>query len=156
MKKTKNLDLIIILIVIATIGFVTAILLAIKPGQIKSVDKITHVDTRNYRSMDNNARQYFVFVYNSNDQSESATFVKNCVISYANKARQNKDLPKIYVIDYQDDKTIINGSNFNLGETSLPCLATITTSGTISNKKDRAADICNLLEDYISGKEHID
>ena len=83
--------------------------------------------------------------------------LEECVVAYAEFARNNKDVPNIYVIDYRSNKEIINSSNFNINDVKLdseiPCLAKITTSGSLTNKKKNISDICNLLEDYMSGKE---
>ena len=72
-------------------------------------------------------------------------------------ARNNDKAPKIYVIDYNKDKTIINSDNFNISAanltTQLPCLATISTSGSVTNKKTTGSDICNTLEDYMNGRK---
>ena len=40
MKKVKNLDLIIILVAITILGIITAIVLAIRPYEVKKFDKI--------------------------------------------------------------------------------------------------------------------
>jgi hypothetical protein len=154
MKKVKNLDLIIILVAITILGIITAIILAIRPYEVKTFDKITHVNINNYKTIKNNKEEYFVLLYDSNNKYE---LLEECVVAYAEFARNNKDVPNIYVIDYRSNKEIINSSNFNINDVKLnseiPCLAKITTSGSLTNKKNNISDICNLLEDYMSGKE---
>lgn len=155
MKKVKNLDLIIILVAITILGIITAIILAIRPYEVKTFDKITHVTINNYKTIKNNKEEYFVLLYDSNNNKYE--LLEECVVAYAEFARNNKDVPNIYVIDYRSNKEIINSSNFNINDVKLnseiPCLAKITTSGSLTNKKNNISDICNLLEDYMSGKE---
>ena len=155
MKKVKNLDLIIILVAITILGIITAIVLAIRPYEVKKFDKITHVNIDNYKTIKNNKEEYFVLLYDSNNTKYE--LLEECVVAYAEFARNNKDVPNIYVIDYRSNKEIINYSNFNINDVKLdseiPCLAKITTSGSLTNKKKNISDICNLLEDYMSGKE---
>ena len=155
MKKVKNLDLIIILVAITILGIITAIVLAIRPYEVKKFDKITHVNIDNYKTIKNNKEEYFVLLYDSNNTKYE--LLEECVLAYAEFARNNKDVPNIYVIDYRSNKEIINSSNFNINDVKLdseiPCLAKITTSGSLTNKKKNISDICNLLEDYMSGKE---
>ena len=155
MNKVKNLDLIIILVAITILGIITAIVLAIRPYEVKKFDKITHVNIDNYKTIKNNKEEYFVLLYDSNNTKYE--LLEECVVAYAEFARNNKDVPNIYVIDYQSNKEIINSSNFNINDVKLdseiPCLAKITTSGSLTNKKKNISDICNLLEDYMSGKE---
>lgn len=155
MKKVKNLDLIIILVAITILGIITAIVLAIRPYEVKKFDKITHVNIDNYKTIKNNKEEYFVLLYDSNNTKYE--LLEECVVAYAEFARNNKDVPNIYVIDYRSTKEIINSSNFNINDVKLdseiPCLAKITTSGSLTNKKKNISDICNLLEDYMSGKE---
>ena len=155
MKKVKNLDLIIILVAITILGIITAIILAIRPYEVKTFDKITHVNINNYKTIKNNKEEYFVLLYDSNNNKYELS--EECVVAYAEFARNNKDVPNIYVIDYRSNKEIINSSNFNINDVKLnseiPCLAKITTSGSLTNKKNNISDICNLLEDYMSGKE---
>lgn len=155
MKKVKNLDLIIILVAITILGIITAIVLAIRPYEVKKFDKITHVNIDNYKTIKNNKEEYFVLLYDSNNTKYE--LLEECVVAYAEFARNNKDVSNIYVIDYRSNKEIINSSNFNINDVKLdseiPCLAKITTSGSLTNKKKNISDICNLLEDYMSGKE---
>ena len=155
MKKVKNLDLIIILVAITILGIITAIVLAIRPYEVKKFDKITHVNIDNYKTIKNNKEEYFVLLYDSNNTKYE--LLEECVVAYAEFARNNKDVPNIYVIDYRSNKEIINSSKFNINDvkldSELPCLAKITTSGSLTNKKKNISDICNLLEDYMSGKE---
>lgn len=155
MKKVKNLDLIIILVAITILGIITAIVLAIRPYEVKKFDKITHINIDNYKTIKNNKEEYFVLLYDSNNTKYE--LLEECVVAYAEFARNNKDVPNIYVIDYRSNKEIINSSNFNINDVKLdseiPCLAKITTSGSLTNKKKNISDICNLLEDYMSGKE---
>ena len=155
MKKVKNLDLIIILVAITILGIITAIVLAIRPYEVKKFDKITHVNIDNYKTIKNNKEEYFVLLYDSNNTKYE--LLEECVVAYAEFARNNKDVPNIYVIDYRSNKEIINSSNFNINDVKLdseiPCLAKIPTSGSLTNKKKNISDICNLLEDYMSGKE---
>ena len=155
MKKVKNLDLIIILVAITILGIITAIVLAIRPYEVKKFDKITHVNIDNYKTIKNNKEEYFVLLYDSNNTKYE--LLEECVVAYAEFARNNKDVPNIYVNDYRSNKEIINSSNFNINDVKLdseiPCLAKITTSGSLTNKKKNISDICNLLEDYMSGKE---
>lgn len=155
MKKVKNLDLIIILVAITILGIITAIVLAIRPYEVKKFDKITHVNIDNYKTIKNNKEEYFVLLYDSNNTKYE--LLEECVVAYAEFARNNKDVPNIYVIEYRSNKEIINSSNFNINDVKLdseiPCLAKITTSGSLTNKKKNISDICNLLEDYMSGKE---
>lgn len=155
MKKVKNLDLIIILVAITILGIITAIVLAIRPYEVKKFDKITHVNIDNYKTIKNNKEEYFVLLYDSNNTKYE--LLEECVVAYAEFARNNKDVPNIYVIDYRSNKEIINSSNFNINDVKLDseiqCLAKITTSGSLTNKKKNISDICNLLEDYMSGKE---
>ena len=155
MKKVKNLDLIIILVAITILGIITAIVLAIRPYEVKKFDKITHVNIDNYKTIKNNKEEYFVLLYDSNNTKYE--LLEECVVAYAEFARNNKDVPNIYVIDYRSNKETINSSNFNINDVKLdseiPCLAKITTSGSLTNKKKNISDICNLLEDYMSGKE---
>lgn len=155
MKKVKNLDLIIILVAITILGIITAIILAIRPYEVKTFDKITHVNINNYKTIKNNKEEYFVLLYDSNNNKYE--LLEECVVAYAEFARNNKDVPNIYAIDYRSNKEIINSSNFNNNDVKLnseiPCLAKITTSGSLTNKKNNISDICNLLEDYMSGKE---
>ena len=129
MKKVKNLDLIIILVAITILGIITAIVLAIRPYEVKKFDKITHVNIDNYKTIKNNKEEYFVLLYDSNNTKYE--LLEECVVAYAEFARNNKDVPNIYVIDYRSNKEIINSSNFNINDVKLdseiPCLAKITT-----------------------------
>ena len=147
MKKVKNLDLIIILVAITILGIITAIVLAIRPYEVKKFDKITHVNIDNYKTIKNNKEEYFVLLYDSNNTKYE--LLEECVVAYAEFARNNKDVPNIYVIDYRSNKEIINSSNFNINDVKLDseiaCRAKITQSGSLTNKKKNISDICNLL-----------
>lgn len=155
MKKVKNLDLIIILAAITVLAIVTAIILWTRPYEAKSLDDIKTVNVDNYKTMNKNESEYFVLLFDS--KKDVPEHVVECVLEYAEYARNNNKAPKLYVIDYNDDKTIINSDNFNIAagnlNTQLPCLATISTSGSVTNKKTTGSDICNLLEDYMSGRK---
>ena len=130
MKKIKNLDLLIILATITVFAIITAIVLLTRPYEARSIEDIKTVNVNNYKTMNKNESEYFVLLYNS--KNEVPEYVVECVLEYAEYARNNNDAPKIYVIDYNDDKTIIDSSNFNIAAgnlgTQLPCLATISTS----------------------------
>lgn len=155
-KGIKNLDLIIIIIAITVIGLVTAVILATRPYEVGSFEKITHVNIDNYKNREKNEKEYFVLLYDSRNV-ERYKIVEEVAVIYAEFARTNKEVPNIYVIDYRDNTDIVNSSNFNISssnfESQIPCLVTITTSGTVSNKTTNISDICNLLEDYMSGKK---
>ena len=116
MKKVKNLDLIIILVAITILGIITAIVLAIRPYEVKKFDKITHVNIDNYKTIKNNKEEYFVLSYDSNNTKYE--LLEECVVAYAEFARSNKNVPNIYVIDYRSNKEIINSSNFNINDVS--------------------------------------
>ena len=64
MKKVKNLDLIIILVAITILGIITAIVLAIRPYEVKKFDKITHVNIDNYKTIKNNKEETGMFGIN--------------------------------------------------------------------------------------------
>ena len=117
MKKVKNLDLIIILVAITILGIITAIVLAIRPYEVKKFDKITHVNIDNYKTIKNNKEEYFVLLYDSNNTKYE--LLEECVVAYAEFARNNNDVPNIYVIDYRSNKEIINSSNFNINDVKL-------------------------------------
>lgn len=155
MKKVKHLDLIIILAAITLLAIVTAVVLWTRPYQANKFEDIKFVKVENYKTMNGNEKEYFVLLYNS--EKDVPSYIEECVLEYVEHARNNSDAPKLYIIDYNDDKTITNSSNFNIAagnlETQLPCLATISTSGSVTNKKTNGSDICNLLEDYMSGKK---
>ena len=120
MKKVKNLDLIIILVAITILGIITAIILAIRPYEVKTFDKITHVNINNYKTIKNNKEEYFVLLYDSNNNKYE--LLEECVVAYAEFARNNKDVPNIYAIDYRSNKEIINSSNFNINDVKLNVL----------------------------------
>lgn len=155
MKKVKHLDLIIILAAITLLAIVTAVVLWTRPYQANKFEDIKSVKVENYKTMNGNEKEYFVLLYNS--KKDVPSYIEECVLEYVEHTRNNSDAPKLYIIDYNDDKTITNSSNFNIAagnlETQLPCLATISTSGSVTNKKTNGSDICNLLEDYMSGKK---
>lgn len=157
MNLKKNLDLIIIMATITAIAVVVAVILIIKPYEVKSFDKITHLTVENYKKVGKNKEEYFVLLYNSRE--DDYKLVEECVLDYVEFARTNKEAPKLYVIDYQSNKTIISSNNFNISESKLaeqvPCLAKISTSGSVGNKMTTISTICNTLEDYMSGKTHI-
>ena len=154
-RATVTLRTCLPFVAITILGIITAIILAIRPYEVKTFDKITHVNINNYKTIKNNKEEYFVLLYDSNNNKYE--LLEECVVAYAEFARNNKDVPNIYVIDYRSNKEIINSSNFNINDVKLnseiPCLAKITTSGSLTNKKNNISDICNLLEDYMSGKE---
>lgn len=154
MKKVKNLDLWIILGAITVLAVITAVLLAVKPFTVKSFDKINHVTVETYKTKNNNAEEYFVLLYDSEENNKT---LEECVLDYVEYARTHDNAPTLYVIDYRADKAITNSSNFNISdlnlETQVPCLATISTTGSLTNKKTNLSDICNLLEDYMLGKK---
>lgn len=154
-NKKKNLDLYLILIIITVCAAITAVLLWTRPFEIKTFDKIDSVTVEEYKTINKNKEEYLVLVYNSNNQLDER--LEECVIEYAEYARTHKDAKDIYVIDYKENKSIINSSNFNIStlnlETSVPCIGTISQSGTITDKKTTISDICNLLEDYMQGKK---
>ena len=155
MKKNKNLDLIIILASITVLAIITAVILLTRPYEARSLEDIKTVNVNNYKTMNKNESEYFVLLYNS--KNEVPEYVVECVLEYAEYARNNDKAPKIYVIDYNKDKTVTNSDNFNIAagnlSTQLPCLATISTSGSVTNKKTTGSDICNLLEDYMNGRK---
>ena len=78
MKKVKNLDLIIILVAITILGIITAIVLAIRPYEVKKFDKITHVNIDNYKTIKNNKEEYFVLLYDSNNTKYE--LLEECVV----------------------------------------------------------------------------
>ena len=85
MKKVKNLDLIIILVAITILGIITAIVLAIRPYEVKKFDKITHVNIDNYKTIKNNKEEYFVLLYDSNNTKYE--LLEECVVAYAETIR---------------------------------------------------------------------
>jgi predicted Zn-dependent protease len=155
MKKVKNLDLILILAGITVLAIVTAIILWTRPYEARSLEEIKTVNINNYKTMNKNEKEYFVLLFDS--KKETPEYVVECVLEYVEYARNNGDAPKLYVIDYNDDRTITNSENFNISSgsltTQIPCLATISTSGSVTNKKTNSSDICNLLEDYMNGRK---
>ena len=155
MKKVKNLDLIIILASITVLALITAIVLWTRPYEAKTIEDIKTVNVDNYKTMNGNKNEYLVFLYDSS--KDVPEYIVECVLEYAEHARNNNKAPKIYVIDYNDDKRIINSDHFNIAagnlNIQLPCLATISTSGSVTNKKTSGSDICNTLEDYMNGRK---
>ncbi len=151
----KNLDLYIILASITVLAIITAILLWTRPFEAKSFEEIKDVTVENYNTQNNNEKEYFVLLWDSRQKVDER--LSECAVRYAEYARTHENAPAIYVIDYRDDKDIINSSNFNISsvnlETNVPCLGTISTSGSVTNKKTNVSDICNLLEDYMSGRK---
>lgn len=154
MKKVKNLDLWIILGIVTLLAIITTIVLAVRPYEIKHFDDIKVVNITNYKSKSNGSDSYFVLLFDSEKDSKE---IFESAVAYAEYARTNKDVPNLYVIDYQKDKEIIASTHFNIAqanvETSIPCLATISSSGSLSNKKTGVSNICNLFEEYMSGKK---
>lgn len=154
MKKIKNIDLWIILGVVTILAVITTVLLAVKPFTAKSFEKLEHVTVENYKTKNKNKEEYFVLLYDSLVDNER---LEECVLDYAEYARTHSDAPKIYIIDYRNNKSITGSSHFNISDsnvkTQIPCLGTITTSGSLTSKKTNVSDICNLLEDYMIGKK---
>lgn len=154
MKKIRNFDLWIIIGVVTVFAVITAVILAVKPFTPKEFGKITHVTLENYKTKNGNEAEYFVIVYDSEEDNE---MLEECVLQYVEYARTHEDAPELYVIDYRQNKAITNSSNFNISDANLeaqvPCMATISTSGSLTNKKTNVSDICNLLEDYMIGKK---
>lgn len=154
-NKVRNLDLIIILASITVLALITGIILWTRPYEVKSIEDIHEVSIKNYKTMNKNKDEYFVLLWDSEKETDQR--LEECVLAYAEYSRNHKDAPKIYVIDYNDDKNITNSSNFNIAagnlETQVPCLATVSTSGSLTNQKKTIPDICNLLEDYMNGRK---
>lgn len=157
MNLRKNLDLVIIMIAVTVIAIIVSVILIVKPFEVKKFEKITHLTTENYNKVGQNKEEYFVLLYDS--RNDDYKIVEECVLDYVEFARTTEGAPKLYVIDYQKNKTIVGSSHFNISETKLdeqvPCLATISTSGAVGSKKTTISTICNTLEDYMSGKTHI-
>lgn len=155
MKNKKNLDLIIIIAAVTVLAIVTAIILWTRPYEAKSFEDLPETTFEDYKTINKNKDEYFVLLWDS--KLSDVSMIEECLVEYAEYARSNDDAPKIYVIDYNDNRNITNSSNFNIAagnvSTQLPCLATITTSGSVTNKKTNASDICNLLEDYMNGRK---
>lgn len=155
MKKNKNLDLIVILGVITVIAVFTAVMLAVRPFEVKKFEKLDTVTVNDYTKQSKASESYFVLVYDSaNDRYED---VAECVLEYREYARSHKDEMKIYIMDYQENKKIIDASHLSItyndsSNTTLPCLFTVNGQGSISEKKTTIADICNTLEDIMQGK----
>ncbi|MCM1513543.1 MAG: hypothetical protein NC090_00945 [Anaeroplasma bactoclasticum] len=154
MKKVKNLDLWIILGIVTLLAIITTIVLAVRPYEIKNFDDIKVVNIKDYKSKSTGSDSYFVLLFDSKKDSKE---IFESAVAYAEFARTNKEAPRLYVIDYRTDKEIIASTHFNIAEanieTSLPCLATISSSGSLSNKKTGISNICNLFEEYMSGKK---
>lgn len=153
-QKCQNLDLWIILGVITFLAIVTAVLLAVKPFTVKTFDKIEHLTVENFKTKDGNKANYFVLLY---DSKEDNKMLEECVLDYVEYARTHDEAPKLYVIDYREYPAITNSDNFNISslnlETQVPCLGTVSTSGSLSVGQKSVSDICNLLEDYMIGKK---
>ena len=136
------------------LAIITTIVLAVRPYEIKDFDDIQVVNVKNYKSKTTGSESYFVLLYDSRKNSKE---IFESAVAYAEFARTNKEAPKLYVIDYRSDKDIIASTHFNISEsnieTSIPCLATISSSGSLSNKKTGISNICNLFEEYMSGKK---
>ena len=64
-KKIKNLDLWIILAAVTLCAAVAAILLIVKPGEIKEVEDIKVITTEQYKVLNANETKRFVIVYDS-------------------------------------------------------------------------------------------
>ena len=155
MKKNKNLDLIIILGVVTVIALVTAVMLAVRPFEVKKFEKLDTVTINDYTKQSKKTESYFVLVYDSeNDRYEQ---VVECVLEYNEYARTHKDELKIYIMDYQENKKITSSAHLSIEDskisTSVPCLFTVNGQGSISNKKTTISDICNYLEDIMQGKQ---
>lgn len=150
MKKVKNLDLWIILAVITLAAIITAIVLMVKPGQIKTLDKIKEVTIADYKTK--GASTYFVFVYNEDKQGIEELNYE--VIQYAEYSRTHKKAPKLYILsvksnptifdDFKTEKISISSSNTSSLITVTDGKYTVTTDG---------SKICNLLIEYETGKK---
>ncbi len=148
MKKIKNLDLWIILGCVTLAAIIIAIVLVVKPGQIKSFDDIKTVTVEDYKSK--GASTYFVFLYDK--ENPALEHVNNIIIEYAEYSRSHKKAPKIYIMSTQDNPTIFDDfKTEKISASSAPCLVTITDGKYTPNTNN--GKICNILADYINGKK---
>lgn len=154
--RCKNLDLWIILGVITIFAIVAIILLVVRPGEHKTIKDIKELTTENYNILDQDEKERFVFVYDSTDATHEQLY--NVVVRYANFANSHRLAPDIYVIDISTNTTIIKDlETEKVSPRTAPCLVQLTNENeTIKYKSTgTASDICNMLEDYISGKTEL-
>lgn len=152
-RKIKNLDLWIILAVVTVCAIVAAIILVIRPGEIKKVEDIEVITTEQYKVLKSGESKRFVIVYDSSNIDNE--MLLNTAIRYAEYTRKNKKAPKLYLIDVQNNTTIISDlETSKVSPRKAPCLLTITADNSSAKVVSTAnvTDICNQLEDYISGK----
>ena len=152
-KKIKNLDLWIILAAVTLCAAVAAILLIVKPGEIKEVEDIKVITTEQSKVLNANETKRFVIVYDSS--SVDNELLLQTAVRYAEYTRKNKKAPKLYLIDTQTNSTIITDlEESKVSPRKAPCLLTITPNNSTTKITSTAnvPDICNQLEDYISGK----
>lgn len=151
-QKQSNFTNIIFIIAICAITIFLAVFIFItvgKPFVIKDFKDIKTVNVENYKSVDKKNKEYYVIVYNRNDDRDNE--IKEFVIEYANYARTNSDALPIYVLDYVTNNRITDSDNLNISSTSLdtklPALIHITngsysssdTKTTISSIKQELA-----------------
>lgn len=150
MKKVKNLDLWIILACFTLAAVIVAIILIVKPGQVKKLDDVKAVTISDYKSK--GASKYFIYVYN--EEKPLFEEVDNEIINYAEYSRNHRKAPKIYVLNVKDNTGIYD--DFKIEKISITannssCLITVENGKyTVTKTND---EICNLLIDYETGKK---
>lgn len=153
MKKVKNLDLRIILVCFTLAAVIVAIILIVKPGQVKKLDDVKTVTISDYKSK--GASKYFIFVYNEDKDKEKSQFeeVYNEIINYAEYSRTHKKAPKIYLLNVKDNTGIYDDfktEKISITSNNSSCLITVE-NGKYTVTTD-VGKICNLLIDYETGK----
>jgi len=151
-KSQSNFTNIIFIIALCAITLFLAIFIFIsvgKPFVIKDFDDIKSVDVSNYKTFDTKHTEYYVLVYNRNDDRDAE--IKDIVIEYANYARTNSDALPIYVLDYVTNNSIVNSDNLNISstnlDTKLPALVHIK-NGSFSSS-DTKTSISSILQELV-------
>ena len=163
-KKENNVVFKVLLIGMTVIFAIAALLIVIKPFQIRSIDRIKEITLAEYNTMldasddhdHEESHEYLIFVYDSRttdpfNKSQNEE-VERYIIEYANYARKHKDASKIYVLDISKSENKDALATLSLKEDNMPSVVVMKnnhSSITIQSRYKTIQDIQTYLLDLM-------
>ena len=159
-QKDNNLLFKILLISMTVVFAIAALLIIIKPFQIKSISRIKEISIAEYNTMldasdDHNheeSHEYLIFVYDSRTTDpfnvSQNKEVERYILEYANYARKHKDASKIYILDISKSENKDALSTLSLKEDNMPSVVVMKnnhSSITIDSRYKTIQDIQTYL-----------
>ena len=163
-KKQNDFFFKTLLIGLTVIFVVVALLIVIKPFEVKSIKGIKEIELSEYNTMleatddhdHDKSHEYLIFVYDSRttdpfnaSQNEE---VERYIVEYANYARKHKNASKIYVLDISKSENKDALTTLGLNQDNMPSIVVMKnnhSSISINSRQKTIQDIQTYLLDLM-------